>query len=105
MSLRKLAASAILAASLLPATAALADDPTAEFSCADGSRFTAVFTPPGAAEGSVVLTYADGHKVTLPQAMSADGGRYVEGETEFWIKGNGGTLTIGDKATTCEAKP
>jgi membrane-bound inhibitor of C-type lysozyme len=91
---------AVILASAIPALA----DPVAHYRCADGSIFTATFTPPGAAEGSVTLAYKDGRNIVLPQVLSADGGRYVKGDTEFWIKGNGGTLTIAGKATTCKAK-
>ncbi|WP_114188474.1 MliC family protein [Microvirga aerophila] len=38
---------------------------------------------------------------TLPQAISADGGRYTQGDVEFWIKGDGATLTRAGKSTTC----
>lgn len=75
----------------------------ADYRCADGSAFTATFTPPGEVEGSVTLTYEDGHMLTLPQVISADGGRYEKDGTQFWIKGNGGTLTIDGKDTSCEA--
>ncbi|MCX5512665.1 hypothetical protein C3941_03790 [Kaistia algarum] len=91
---------AVALASVAPAMA----DATARYRCADGTAFTATFTPPAAAKGSVTLAYKTGRKLVLPQALSADGGRYVKDDTEFWIKGNGGTLTIAGKATTCKAK-
>ena len=44
--------------------------------------------------GSVKLVYTGSStETTLPQALSADGGRYTPGDVEFWIKGNGATLT------------
>jgi membrane-bound inhibitor of C-type lysozyme len=52
--------------------------------------------------GSVKLIYAGSStERTLPQALSADGGRYMRGDVEFWIKGKGATLTRAGKATTC----
>jgi membrane-bound inhibitor of C-type lysozyme len=54
--------------------------------------------------GSVRLVYAGASTgTTLPQALSADGGRYVQGDVEFWIKGKGATLTRGGRSTTCTA--
>jgi membrane-bound inhibitor of C-type lysozyme len=50
----------------------------------------------------VKLVYAESsNEITLPQALSADGGRYTEGDIEFWIKGKGATLTRAGKSTTC----
>ena len=43
--------------------------------------------------------------LTLPQVVSADGGRYAAGDIEFWIKGNSATLTRSGKSETCEVKP
>jgi membrane-bound inhibitor of C-type lysozyme len=41
--------------------------------------------------GSVKLVYAGSSaETTLPQTRSADGGRYMQGGVEFWIKGKGG---------------
>jgi len=84
--------------------AAQAESITAKYSCYNGTRFTATFTPPGATDGSVRLAFADGHKITLPQVISADGGRYASGETEFWIKGLGGQLTTGRTMTNCDSE-
>lgn len=80
-------------------------DIRAQFSCADGRSFEAAFSPPDAAKGEVELTFSDGKVLKLPQVISADGGRYEADGTEFWVKGNGGTLSEGGKSTTCEAKP
>jgi hypothetical protein len=33
------------------------------------------------------LTFGSSKNQILPQAHSADGGRYSDGKTEFWIKG------------------
>ena len=70
--------------------------------CADGTRLQAVFSPPSTTTGLVKLLYAGSPtETTLPQAASADGGRYTEGDVEFWIKGKGATLTRAGRLTTC----
>ncbi|MEZ0167488.1 MliC family protein [Microvirga sp. TS319] len=52
--------------------------------------------------GSVKLVYAGSStEMTLPQALSADGARYTQGDVEFWIKGKEATLTRAGKSTTC----
>jgi len=76
-----------------------------QYVCADGTRLTAIFSPPGAEPGSAYLTIAGSPTgITLPQVLSADGGRYASDGTEFWIKGNGARLTLAGAATICEAK-
>jgi membrane-bound inhibitor of C-type lysozyme len=73
------------------------------YTCLDGTSLQAVFSPAGSSMGSVKLFYAEPSSVTtLPQAISADGGRYTLGDVEFWIKGNGATLTRAGKSTTCK---
>jgi len=58
----------------------------ARYDCAGGARVTAQFSPPDAAHGQVALTFdGSGSKIILPQARSADGGRYAGDGTEFWI--------------------
>ncbi|MBO1909496.1 MliC family protein, partial [Microvirga sp. 3-52] len=45
-------------------------------------------------ETKSALVYAGSStETTLPQALSGDGGRYMQGDVEFWIKGEGATLT------------
>lgn len=74
------------------------------YTCADGTRLQATFSPPSTSMGSVRLVYVGSStETTLPQAVSADGGRYTHGDVEFWIKGNGATLTRAGKATICQA--
>jgi membrane-bound inhibitor of C-type lysozyme len=74
------------------------------YTCADGTKLQATFSPPSASMGSVKLVYAGSPaEATLPQAISADGGRYTHGDVEFWIKGTGATLTRAGKATTCRS--
>lgn len=81
-------------------SAAMAMEPV-HYVCADKTELTATFhMSPGAAD----LVFAgSGETMTLPQAPSADGGRYVKGDTEFWIKGRDATLTRGDSRTTCNS--
>lgn len=74
-------------------------DATARYTCGDGTALTATFTnDPAAAK----LVFADGKTLTLPQVISADGGRYADSTTEFWIRGNGGRLTVSGKETECK---
>jgi membrane-bound inhibitor of C-type lysozyme len=85
-----------------PVSSALATE--AHYRCADGSAVKAVFSAPGPS-GSVQLTFAGKAKpVMLPQALSADGGRYAEGDMEFWIKGKTARLTRAGAATDCTTK-
>lgn len=85
------------------AAGALAQDAKpVHYTCMDGTKLQATFAPPSTSLGSVKLVYAgSATETTLPQALSADGGRYTQGEVEFWIKGNGATLTRAGKVTTC----
>jgi membrane-bound inhibitor of C-type lysozyme len=74
----------------------------ANYHCSGGPRVAAQFSPPNAANGQVALTF-DGSKsrIVLPQAISADGGRYAGDGIEFWIKGRTATLTRGGAGETC----
>jgi membrane-bound inhibitor of C-type lysozyme len=96
---------ALLTALFLVSTAhgAVAQDPKpVHYTCADGTKLQAMFSPPSTSTGSVKLVYAGfSTETTLPQVISADGGRYTQGNVEFWIKGNGATLTRAGKSTTC----
>jgi membrane-bound inhibitor of C-type lysozyme len=76
----------------------------ANYECSGGTKLAAEFSPPGAAKGRVTLTFATGRKLTLPQVMSADGGRYANGDIEFWIKGRSATLTVGGASETCSTR-
>ena len=85
-----------------PVSSALAAE--GHYRCADGTAVKAIFSAPGQA-GSVQLTFARKAKsVVLPQALSADGGRYADGEMEFWIKGKTARLTRAGAATDCTTK-
>ena len=76
----------------------------ASYECSGGTKLTARFSPPGDAKGRVALTFGTGRKLTLPQVMSADGGRYANGDIEFWIKGRSATLTLGGASETCSTR-
>lgn len=94
----------ILAGLALIATVNSASATEAAYRCADGTSLRAVFSAPGPL-GSVRLTFAGNKKVvTLPQVLSADGGRYAEGNVEFWIKGNTARLTRAGAATQCKTR-
>ena len=89
--------------SFLIAGSALAQAPspvaTVQYSCAEGKSLAAQYfdgatrTAPDGRPipgGRVVLTLADGKKLTLPQTLSGSGIRYAnEGESfVFWSKGD-----------------
>ena len=75
------------------------------YACADGMWLTVIFSPPESVPGLAQLAVAGSSTaITLPQVLSADGGRYANDDTEFWIKGNQARLTRAGKVTTCEAR-
>lgn len=89
----------IVAISLLLTGAVNATE--AEYQCNDGSRFSATFSEPGP-NGSVLLKFAGQAKtLALPQAPSADGGRYTGGGIQLWIKGKTGQLTRAGSTIEC----
>jgi membrane-bound inhibitor of C-type lysozyme len=74
----------------------------ASYRCADGTAIKAIFSPAGPA-GSMRLTFAGQRRpLELPQAPSADGGRYADGSIEFWIRGSAAQLTRAGVATECK---
>ena len=74
----------------------------ARYDCSGGTRVAAEFSPPNAAHGQVALSFdGSGSKIILPQARSADGGRYAGNGFEFWIKGKAATLTRGGAIENC----
>jgi membrane-bound inhibitor of C-type lysozyme len=93
----------LLAIMMLAAPLSAAQAATATYQCSDGSTLTASFSPPGAGYGRVVIT-GPGGRVALQQQPSADGGRYANGRMEFWIKGNGATLTREGRSETCHTR-
>jgi membrane-bound inhibitor of C-type lysozyme len=86
-----------------PVSAATATE--ASYRCADGTTVRAIFSAPGPT-GSVRLTFAGRHvrAATLPQVLSADGGRYAGDGLEFWIKGSGARLTRAGTETECKTR-
>jgi membrane-bound inhibitor of C-type lysozyme len=50
-------------------------------------------------KSEAVVTFPDGHTLSLPQSISADGGRYESGTTVFWSKGDNAFVTENDKQT------
>jgi membrane-bound inhibitor of C-type lysozyme len=76
----------------------------ARYTCSGGDMLTADFTPPGAVKGSVNLSFGMGRDFSLPQVMSADGGRYANADMEFRIKGRSATLTMMGVKETCAAQ-
>jgi membrane-bound inhibitor of C-type lysozyme len=83
----------------LPVSPAMADG--VKYVCADKTELTASFR---SNPNSVALAFhGSDEQVTLPQVLSADGGRYAANGTEFWIKGNDASLTRGEKRTTCKS--
>ncbi|SFK86635.1 MliC family protein [Methylocapsa palsarum] len=76
----------------------------ARYACSGGAKLTARFSPPSMETGTVALTFETGETITLPQAMSADGGRYADEGVEFWIKGKNATLTRDGDSETCSTK-
>jgi membrane-bound inhibitor of C-type lysozyme len=76
----------------------------ARYRCSGGAKLTAQFSPPSAAKGRVALTFGKERKITLPQVLSADGGRYADDGIEFWIKGHDATLTMNGKRETCSTQ-
>jgi membrane-bound inhibitor of C-type lysozyme len=75
------------------------------YTCRDGTQFTASFSPPTDSPGNVVLVIAGSNAtVALPQVKAADGGRYANADTEFWIRDKNATLTRAGRGTSCESK-
>ena len=93
-----LAGAAAILAFASPALAA-----EARYACGGGGKLTAKFSPPGSPRAKVALTFDEGRELNLPQVMSADGGRYANGDVEFWIKGRSATLTINGVREACNA--
>lgn len=98
---RPFAAALILACLVSIGSATSASAASASYRCSDGTAVRAVFHGLGQT-GSVQLSFAgQGRPVTIPQAPSADGGRYAGGGTEFWIKGTTARLTRQGATTEC----
>jgi membrane-bound inhibitor of C-type lysozyme len=76
----------------------------AHYTCSGGGKLSANFSQPDAAKGEVRLTFDTGRELTLPQVLSADGGRYANAGIEFWIKGQSATLTMNGVQETCSTQ-
>ena len=78
------------------------------FACDTSKTIRAIFK-----KNQVQLLLSDGRNLTVPQAVSADGGRYANDDESFvfWTKGQGAFITEGagaKSATTfadCKAVP
>jgi membrane-bound inhibitor of C-type lysozyme len=85
--------------------AATAATKAVSYTCSDGTRLLAAFSPSASGPGSVRVVIArPPSDTTLPQALSADGGRYARGDVEFWITGRSATLTRAGRRTTCRTR-
>ncbi|MXQ10859.1 hypothetical protein GR328_05225 [Microvirga makkahensis] len=72
------------------------------YTCTDGTRLQARFSPPSSSLGTVKLAIDGSSTQTiLTQTISADGGRYTQGDITFWIKGHEATLTRAGQSTIC----
>jgi membrane-bound inhibitor of C-type lysozyme len=80
-----------------------ADEHAIQYACADNTRLRVTFSSEDTHPGTARLTIAGSPvDITLPQVLSADGGRYARHGMEFWIKGNSARLSrTGSAATTC----
>jgi membrane-bound inhibitor of C-type lysozyme len=101
--LRVIAAGLLVGAAIF-AFAAPARAAQAQYTCSGGGKLIADFSPPDANKGEVKLTFSTGRELTLPQALSADGGRYADADIEFWIKGRSATLTMKGVKETCATR-
>ena len=93
----------LVSAAAILAIGAPAHAAEARYRCSGGGKLIARFSPPGSPKGEVALTFDKGRELNLPQVMSADGGRYANGDIEFWIKGRSATLTMNGVKETCAA--
>ena len=59
--------------------------------CDNGTRFTALFDNRLPA---LILTFADGRTLNLPQVLAGSGIRYSDGIHEFWGKGAEAAWTV-----------
>jgi membrane-bound inhibitor of C-type lysozyme len=93
----------VLATLVMSTNAATAQ--SVDYVCGDGMRLIATFSPAGTPPGSVELVIGDADaKITLPQVKSADGGRYANGDVEFWIRGRDATFMRDGRKAICKSK-
>lgn len=94
-----------LVSTMLAAVTTSAHAARARYMCSGGTKLTANFSDPATTPGNVVLSIVGTPRaIRLPRLVSADGGRYADGDTEFWIKGRGATLTLRSRSKTCRAR-
>ncbi len=60
----------------------------ASYVCDDGTQVSAAFFP----KEKNVRMQVGGRTFSLPQRLSADGGRYAKAGVSFWVKGQQATL-------------
>lgn len=82
---------ALFAAASL-AQSSFAADPTARYSCEDGSHFSVRFH-----DGVAFVTLSDGKKLSLPQRIAGSGIWYSSGRYGLRGKGRDATWTVGRK--------
>jgi membrane-bound inhibitor of C-type lysozyme len=95
---------ALVSAIALVAFAGPAFATEAHYTCSGGDKLSAHFSPADAVKGEVKLTFDTGRELSLPQVLSAAGGRYANADIEFWIKGQSATLTMGGVQKTCSTQ-
>lgn len=79
--------------------------PPVRYICEDGTRLLFGPSAPGTSPATALLRIlGTGHELTLTQAESADGGRYVSGKTEFWDKGATASFTQEGATLSCRVK-
>ena len=94
-------AGVMAAAMLLMASAPAQAQTFFRYLCDDGTPVVAAFYP----QDKSARIQLDGKSLTLPQRLSADGGRYAKGGVSFWIKGQQATLKRPKtKPTTCKTQ-
>jgi membrane-bound inhibitor of C-type lysozyme len=92
--------STVLSLSLI-ATASSQQQIFASYVCDDGTSISAVFFP----KEKNLRMQMSGRSYSLPQRLSADGGRYAKGGVSFWVKGQQATLKRPKtKTTICRAQ-
>ncbi len=73
----------------------------ASYACDDGTPLSVVFFPK---EKNLRMQMA-GKSYSLPQRLSADGGRYAKSGVSFWVKGQQATLKRPKvKSTICRTQ-
>ena len=94
--------SAILSLSLLAAQPLRAQQQIfASYVCDDGTPLSVVFFP----KEKNMRMHMSGRSYSLPQRLSADGGRYAKSGVSFWVKGQQATLKRPKvKATVCRTQ-